>query len=89
MARHDFYQLSQCKNQYFHRFKIVGEYPEGVMENCEICGMNKFFRIIDGKLNNYEYMAYHLRQALPQFHPYYDHEYSYTPLSDSIKSPYA
>lgn len=84
----DFYQLSMCQNEYLHRFKIVEEYPQGVLEVCEICGMDKFFRILDGKVDNQEYMAYHLRQVLPRFHELYDHEYSYNPLNNDILSPY-
>lgn len=87
-VRHSFWQNSQCFNSYLHRFSVKEEYPQGVMEECEICRMRKFFKIIDGKLNNIDYMSYHIRQALPQFHERYDHEYSYSPLDDKISSPY-
>ncbi len=73
--RHSFWQNSQCQNSYLHRFTIVEEYDSGVLEVCDICHMRKFFKIIDNKVNNQEYMSYHIRQALPQFHPFYDHEY--------------
>ncbi len=84
---HSFFRESQCLNQYLHRFSIKAEYPQGVKEVCEICGLSKFFRIIEGKVNNYEYMSYHVRQALPPFHPYFNHEQSYNP--NDIVSPYA
>lgn len=87
--RHNFFQNSLCKNQYLHRFSIKEEYNEGVKEVCEICGMSKFFRIIEGKVNNYAYMQYHFRQAIPQFHPYYYHERYFNPLENNIVSPYA
>lgn len=74
--RHNFFQYSKCKGAWLHRFNIVEEYPEGIKEVCEICGMSKFFRIIDGKVNNFAYMQYHYRQAIPWFHPYYKHEYN-------------
>ena len=64
-----------CRNSYLHRFEIKEEYEQGVKEVCEICGMSKFFRIIDGKVNNYDYMNYHIKQALPSFHPLYPRQY--------------
>lgn len=73
-ARHPFWQNSQCRNSYLHRFNIKEEYEQGVKEVCEVCGISKFFRVIEGKLNNAEYMSYHLKQILPSFHPYYDHQ---------------
>lgn len=85
----DFFMYSLCYNDYLHRFSIKAEYPEGVLEVCEICGLDKFFRIIDGKVDNTEYMAWHARQALFPLHPYYYHEREYSPLDDKIQSPYA
>jgi len=87
--KHSFWQESQCLNQYLHRFSIKEEYPQGVKEVCEICGMSKFFRILEDKVNNQEYMSYHVRQALPPFHPYYEREHNYNPLESKISSPYA
>lgn len=89
ITKHSFWQNSECTNQYLHRFSIKEEYEQGVLEVCEICGMKKFFRLIEGKLNNAEYMSYHLRQSLPDFHPYYYHERGYDPLSSLVLSPYA
>lgn len=86
--KHSFLQNSECKGSYLHRFSIKEEYDQGVKEVCEICGMSKFFRLIDGKLNNAEYMSYHIRQSLPDFHPLYNHERFYDPLSSLIPSPY-
>ena len=86
--RDDFFMNSLCQNEYLHRFKIVKEYPEGVLEVCEICGLDKFFRILDGKVDNYEYMAWHARQALFPAHPYYYHEREYNPLANDLVSPY-
>lgn len=74
ITKDSFFQNSKCCNSYLHRFNIKEEYPEGVKEVCEICGMSKFFRVIDGKVSNAEYMSYHLKQALPDFHPYYDRQ---------------
>ncbi len=85
----DFWQNSMCEGEYLHRFKIVKEFPQGVLEICDICGLDKFFRIIEGKVNNAEYMSWHCRQALQPMHPYFNHEYEYNPLTKNIPSPYA
>lgn len=79
---------SYCRNSYLHRFKIEKEYDNGVLEICKICSMKKFFKLLDGKLDNYEYMSYHIKQVLPQFHPMYERQYE-DPMDDRIKSPYA
>ncbi len=76
-----------CLGKYLHRFSIVGEYDNGVLEACEICHKTRFFKLIDGKVDNLNYMDWHIRNALPQFHPYYYHEYEYNPLNQ-IESPY-
>ncbi len=76
MSKHTFWRESRCRNQWLHRFEIKQEYDNGVLEVCSICGKSKFFKIMDGKLNNYEYMSYHFRQALPPFHPYFEREYA-------------
>ena len=85
---HNFFQHSLCRGQYLHRFSVKEEYPEGVKEVCEICGLSKFFRIIDGKVNNYDYMGWHYRQAIPPMHPYYYHEREFNPLQNNLISPY-
>jgi hypothetical protein len=64
----------------------VEEFPEGVLEVCEICKKTQFFKIIDGKVNNQAYMDWHIRSALPIQHPYYYHEFQYDP--ESIESIY-
>lgn len=84
-TKHPFYQNSECRNSYLHRFNIKAEYPEGVKEVCEVCGMSKFFRLLEGKLNNAEYMSYHIKQILPPFHPLFPRQQ----LTEGIISPYA
>lgn len=89
ITKDPFYQNSLCRNSYLHRFEIKEEYQEGVKEVCEICGMSKFFKLIDGKLNNAEYMSYHIHNILPSFHPRYAREYEQNPLRGmEIESPY-
>lgn len=89
MQKSDRFQNSECIGRYLHRFSVKEEYPQGVLEVCELCGKSAFFRIIDGKVNNAHYMSYHIRQALPSWDEYYYHEYQYFPLDDKIISPYA
>lgn len=69
-----------CRNQYLHRFELKDQCEEGVKEICLICGKSKFFRLIEGQFNNYEYMQFHQRQGLQPFHPYYNREYKNNPL---------
>lgn len=75
-TNHSFWQNSQCLNSYLHRFEIKEEYTEGILEVCLICRTKKFFRIIEGKVNNQTYMSYHIREALPSIHPLFSREYA-------------
>lgn len=86
--RHSFFQNSQCLNKYLHKFDIVEEYPDGVVEVCQICKMKKRFKVIDDKLNNADYMSWHFGHVLPNNHPLYYHQTSYDPLDTGILSPF-
>lgn len=88
MVKHPFFQNSLCLNSYLHRFKIEREYDNGVLEVCEICKVKKFFKVIDDKLDNQDYMSWHFSNVLPSNHPFYYHENEYNPYSDYILSPY-
>lgn len=66
---------SQCRNSRLHRFEIVAEFPEGIQERCEICHKKVFFRVIDGKSNNRNYISYHMRDCLPPIHRLFKREY--------------
>ena len=83
--KNSFLRNSQCKGKWLHRFKIAEEYPTGIMEECEVCKMRKFFKLVDGKADNMSYMDWHIRSALPPNHPFYYHEYP----QEEILSPYA
>lgn len=78
--RHFFWQNSRCLNKYLHRFIIVKDYDDGVLEKCEVCRKSKGFKIIEGKLDNARYMSWHIRSALTPDYPYFDREYKYEPL---------
>jgi len=84
--KHSFFRESKCLGSWLHRFSIVSEYTDGVLEVCEICHKTKFFPIRDGKVDNFNYMSWHLRSALPKFHPYYEHEFEFSPYE--LVSPY-
>ena len=73
--KHSFYQNSYCRNGYLHRFEIQEEYEEGVLEVCEVCHLRKFFKILDDKIDNEEYMSWHLKQVMPPDHPMYERQH--------------
>lgn len=85
-----FWQNSSCLGRYLHRFKIIKEFPDGVLENCEICHKSKFFKIVGGQLEANSYMSWHLRLALGNIPipAYIWHEFEYDPISSLITSPY-
>lgn len=83
MNKHIFFENSLCLNSYLHRFEIKEEYDSGVLEVCEICHKRKFFKLLDGQLNNKEYMSWHIKSALPPQHSFYEHQ-----QLNNIISPY-
>lgn len=87
MVKHSFFQNSLCLNKYLHRFDIVEEYPEGVLEVCQICKHKKFYKVIDDRLNNADYMSYHFANVLPPNHPLYQHQHQIDPYENGILSP--
>lgn len=73
--KHNFFKHSKCISSWLHRFNIVEEFDNGVLEVCEVCKLKKFFKLINGEVDNQAYMDWHMRSALPPQHPYYKHEY--------------
>lgn len=69
------WQNSNCSHGWLHRFSIVAEYEEGVLERCQLCSKEVFFPIINGQSNNEMYVAFHVRQCLPPYHELFSHEY--------------
>lgn len=88
MVRHSFFQHSLCLNKFLHTFDIVEEYPDGVVEVCQRCKKKKFFKVIDDKLNNADYMSWHFGHILPQNHPFYYHQFKYEPFASGVLSPF-
>ncbi len=54
-------QESECLEGWLHRYVIVEEYPDGVVEICKLCKKRLFFH---NKIPNEIYLAHHLRQTL-------------------------
>lgn len=45
-------------------------------EICNRCGDRKFFKAdLKGRVDNIRYLRFHIRQALPLWHPLFKHEY--------------
>lgn len=70
-----FWQNSHCSNGYLHRYNLLRQWDNCVEEVCNICGDQQFFKIVDGRIDNLEYITYHMRQVLPQQHNLFSHEY--------------
>lgn len=68
---------SECLDSWLHRYQIIQPYENGVLERCDICGDELFSPVVDGRVDNMEYLSYHARQALMPHHELYKHEYEY------------
>lgn len=73
-----FWGNSECLDAWLHRFQIIQAYEQGILERCEICHLEVFFPVVNGSIDNLEYLSYHARQALMPQHPYFKHEYEHT-----------
>ena len=76
-----FWGQSPCLNNYLHRFSIVNQSEDGVLERCEICGYQEFFKVIDGRVDTVNYLSWHARQALSPLHPTFPHEFPESKLN--------
>lgn len=75
MKNKSYWQNSYCRGGFLHRYEIVQEFPEGILEMCEICKDRKFFKLVNGQTDNLKYISYHIRQALPPTHKQFIKEY--------------
>lgn len=71
----DFWQKSKCVSGFLHKFELVRIHPYAVEEVCERCKQRHFFRTVNGKFDNTDYLSYHLRSALQPYHPNFKKEY--------------
>lgn len=70
------WEQSKCKGIWLHRYKIEDQYVNAIKERCEICGKPEMFKVdLEGRPNNLQYIASHIRQVLIPQHNLYSHEY--------------
>jgi hypothetical protein len=69
------FKESICRSGWLHRYDLVGQAKEGVLERCVICHKKKSFRIRGGTVNPKNYLAYHMRNALTKDHRKFSKEY--------------
>lgn len=69
----DPWQNSRCRALgWLHDYRMVREYPLGVIEVCTKCRRSRFFH---HRTPNHIYLSHHLRQALNFTHNRFKHEY--------------
>ena len=73
--KNSYWQNSYCGNGWLHRYNIVGQLDDTVIEVCDRCNKKQFFKIINGRTDNLKYISHHLRSALPKQHPQFIKEY--------------
>lgn len=66
------WQNSECDGGYLHDYRITQVISLGVVERCRLCGDQQFF---PHDVPNHIYLSYHIRSALQQDDPRYEHEY--------------
>lgn len=75
MNKEGFFGKSECLHGWLHRYNITREWNDGVEELCEICKDIRYYKTIDGAIDNIEYLSYHERDILTPQSPYFYHEY--------------
>lgn len=66
---------SECKDGYLHQYQIITQDSNAVVEMCKLCKDMQVFKIVNGKVDNINYLKYHLRNALPPFHRLFKREF--------------
>lgn len=69
------FKNSECIGGWLHRYEIVMEGAGFVKERCLICKDEVVFPVRLGRIDNTEYISYHMREVLMPQHPLYSHEY--------------
>lgn len=67
---------SKCKGGYFHKYEIVRQFDEAIIERCERCHTQKVFKFTESNATNLYYITHHIRLVLPKEHPLYSREYA-------------
>ncbi len=60
---------------WLHKFEIYQQDDRGVLEICVRCGLRKTWEVRNGKINNLDYLSYHVRNALIPQHNLFPREY--------------
>lgn len=66
---------SQCVGSWLHKFVTYKEHLQGIEEICVRCKERIFLKVINGRIDNLNYIDYHKRDILFPQHPYFKHEY--------------
>ena len=66
------YQNSVCRGNFLHKFQIIKNTGNGVLERCERCGLQKHFH---NETKNHHYLSWHIRSALQSWEPLFNREY--------------
>jgi len=70
------WKKSLCLPGWLHSWRILQNTHKGVIEVCEKCHKKRYQRKdILGNINNYQYLEYHLKEALQPIHPRYNKEH--------------
>lgn len=75
MTHDPMYLYSQCAGAYLHDYRIRRTFHSCVEEVCRKCHNREWFPTRNGRSDNYNYLAHHIRQALSPRFPLYKHEY--------------
>lgn len=75
MSKEGYFGKSECLHGWLHRYKIEREWSDGVEEVCEICKDKQLFKVINGQIDNIEYLSYHERDILTKQSNNFEHEY--------------
>jgi len=67
---------SKCKAGYLHRFDLLKEDKDCAIEICQICRTRRFYRVRNGRVNNYKYASEHIRSMLQPAHRLFNREYN-------------
>lgn len=62
-------QESRCVEGYLHAYRITEQDEDCVFETCRRCGRRQHFKVIDGTVENINYLNHHIQQALTPDHP--------------------
>ncbi len=69
------FSKSKCKGSYLHKFIVLGQREDSVLERCVKCGAKHVIKIVNGMPNTVEYARYHQREFLIPQHRLFKKEF--------------